>query len=276
VVAQVARLLMEAGHPVSILSRGYGGAFRGPHLLVSDGTSVLASAAEAGDEPVMLARQRPGAVIAVGPRRDVVGRAVEERFGPRVHVLDDGFQHLRLARDLDIVCLAPADLTDRPMPAGWLREGRAALSRADLVLVAAGAGCDEVRRSIGEERAFVVRRRTRGFFDAQGRPQAAPRRAFLLSAIARPERFAADVAAAGVEILGHAAFRDHHLFRPGDLEAVWRQAQGADAVVATEKDLVRLPDVARTPGLVVLGIEAQIEDETRFRERVLAAARGQR
>jgi tetraacyldisaccharide 4'-kinase len=276
VVAYIARLLMEAGCPVSILSRGYGGSAHGPCLIVSDGTSVLAEADAAGDEPVMLARQLPGALVAVGPHRDVVGRTVEERFGPRVHVLDDGFQHLRLARDLDIVCVASSDLADRPLPAGWLREGRHALARADVVLLADDGAVEAARKELGAERAFLVRRRRRGFFTADGEPRAAPRRAFLLSAIGRPERFAADVAAAGVDVAGHAAFRDHHLFRPGDLEAAWTNAQGADAVVTTEKDLVRLRRPPDAPPLLVLRIDVEISDAERFRSRVMDTVLGRR
>jgi tetraacyldisaccharide 4'-kinase len=270
VVAFVARLLLDTGQPVSILSRGYRGSFRGSHLLVSDGTSVLADAALAGDEPVMLARQLPGAVIAVGPHRDAVGRAVEERFGPRVHVLDDGFQHLRLGRNLDIVCITASDLADRPLPAGWLREGRAALARADVVLLAGDCPTDDVLRQLGPDRAFVVRRRTRGFFTSDGQPQAAPRRVFLLSGIARPERFAGDVTAAGVEVAGHAACRDHHVFTPGEIEAAGAHAMecGAEAVVTTEKDAVRLRWRGALP-LLVLGIEVEVEDGERFRSRIL-------
>ncbi len=117
-VATIARLVRDAGHPVAILSRGYQGAFPGAALIVSDGERLLADAFSAGDEPVMLARDLPGVVVAVGRRRDQVGRAVEERFGARVHILDDGFQHLRLARDLDLVCLAADDVDDWPLPAG--------------------------------------------------------------------------------------------------------------------------------------------------------------
>src|SRR5207245_11240387 len=110
--------LRDAGRPVAILSRGYGGSFRGEALVVSDGERVLAGAAAAGDEPVMLARALPGVVVAVGRDRGRLGRIVESRFGPRVCLLDDGFQHLRLARDLDVVCVEAEDLADRPLPAG--------------------------------------------------------------------------------------------------------------------------------------------------------------
>ena len=196
VVRLVAEVLREAGAPVAVLSRGYGGRFRGDALVVSDGRAVTASAEEAGDEPVMLARALPGVVVAVGRRRDVVGRAVEARFGRRVHVLDDGFQHLRLARDLDLVCLDVADLDDRPLPAGRLRERPAALARASLVLLTRveAASEDELQRleaRLGPARTLRVRRRVVGFRTLDGAPAAAPPRAFLLAAIARPERLEA-------------------------------------------------------------------------------------
>jgi tetraacyldisaccharide 4'-kinase len=273
VVAHLARRLVADGHPVSILSRGYGGSFGGACLVVSDGRSLLSGADVAGDEPVMLARQVPQAVVAIGPRRDVVGRTVEAALGPRVHVLDDGFQHLRLARDLDVVCVSLSDLRDRPMPAGWLREGRAALERADVVLLAAdgaGAGALEAARdALGAERTFLLSRRARGFFTTEGTPTTAPVRPFLLSGIARPERFAADVPAH----VGHAAYADHHRFRAADLEAVVARARegGADAIVTTEKDLVRLPAVPRDPPLVVFAIDVAVADEPRFAARLRRA-----
>ena len=282
VVERVARILREAGEPVAVLSRGYGGRFAGASLVVSDGRSVLASAAEAGDEPVMLARALPGVVVAVGARRDVVGRDVEARFGRRVHVLDDGFQHLRLERDLDLVCLDVRDLEDQPLPAGRLRERPAALGRADLVLLtrveaASEAELCSLETRIGAGRTFRVERRTTGFTTPAGAPAASPRRAFLLAAIARPERFEQDLAAGGVSVVGRAFFRDHHRFSPRQLSCVADEARrgGADAIVTTAKDAVRLEDAppfGELP-LIVLAIEARVSDEPRLRERLLAAVR---
>jgi len=283
VVRRVAGMLSDAGAPVAVLSRGYGGRFRGAALVVSDGRSVTATAEEAGDEPVMLARALPGVVVAVGPRRDVVGRAVEARFGRRVHVLDDGFQHLRLARDLDLVCVDVADLDDRPLPAGRLRERPEALARASLVLLTRveAASEDELRRleaRLGAERTLRVRRRVVGFRTPEGAPVAPPARAFLLAAIARPERLEGDAAGQGVAIAGRAFFRDHHRFTAGELAAVAARAAeaGAGAIVTTAKDAVRLPS---TGGLalpvVVLEIAADIDapGADRLRERLLALAR---
>jgi tetraacyldisaccharide 4'-kinase len=281
VVARVAEILRDAGEPVAVLSRGYGGRFRGEALVVSDGTAILAGAAEAGDEPVMLARALPGVVVAVGPRRDRVGRAVEVLFGRRVHVLDDGFQHLRLERDLDLVCLDVRDLEDRPLPAGRLRERPSALDRADLVLLTRleAASEEELRAleaRLSPERTHRVARRVAGWRSPGGAPAAPPAPAFLLAAIARPERFERDVAQCGVPVAGRAFFRDHHRFRPEELARVSAEARaaGATAIATTAKDAVRLEGApALGLPLVVLAIAADVVDEARLRERLLAVAR---
>ena len=268
-VARIAEILRDAGEPVAVLSRGYGGSFRGQALIVGDGTSVLAGAEEAGDEPVMLARALRGVVVAVGPRRDVVGRAVEARFGRRVHVLDDGFQHLRLFRDLDLLSVGESDLEDRPLPAGRLRERPSAAARADVLCVWSAAAVPR------DPRAFRVSRRAVGFFDLDGREQAAPGRPFLLSGIANPERFWADVASAVPAVAGRSAFADHHRFTADEVRRVVDEARAsaADAIVTTAKDAVRLSGPLPDLPVLVFRIAAQIEDEARFRERLLTAVR---
>jgi tetraacyldisaccharide 4'-kinase len=280
-VELTASLLRDAGRAVAVLSRGYGGTFRGDCLVVSDGTRVLADAASAGDEPVMLARALPGVVVAVGRDRARAGRVVEETLGPRVHVLDDGFQHVRLARDYDVVCVDAEDLRERPLPAGSLRERPAALGRADLVAL---SGEDEgrTRRAaealagrLGPGRVLRVGRRSEGFVSLEGGRAAAPRRAFLLTGIARPGRVARDLGAEGVEVAGHAAFADHHRFQPGEMAAVFRRAEaaGVDAIVTTAKDAVRLPGGLPTTTLpvLVLRVRCVVEDADGYRERLLAA-----
>jgi tetraacyldisaccharide 4'-kinase len=273
VVVRIAEILKEHGLPVAILSRGYGGSFADDCLVVGDGRAVLTDAHRAGDEPLMMARCLPGVVVAVGPRRDVVGRAVEARFGPRVHVLDDGFQHLRLARDLDVVCVRPEDLSDRPLPDGRLREHPSALSRAGVVLAVDDPG-GLVKGRIGPVELYRSSRRIEGFFDRDGRSVQAPRRPFLVSGIARPQRFEDDVRTRTEGVAGVLRFGDHHVFTDRDVAAIVRQSQNvqADAVVTTAKDVVRLPAGGPLAPLV-LRIAAEIEDEARFRERLLAVAR---
>jgi tetraacyldisaccharide 4'-kinase len=280
VVALVARLLVEQGHTVAVLSRGYGGSFGGESLVVCDGTRLLASAREAGDEPVMLARELPGVVVAVGRRRDVVGREVEERFGRCVHVLDDGFQHLRLARDLDILCLDAADLRDRPLPAGRLREKTKAAGRAGAVLVGGLSGPDDVRYAqawafVGPQRTFRLGRQAAGFVCA-GAEIPAPVRPFLLAAIARPERFRDDVRASSGAVTGEAFFRDHHAFSArelGSIDAAARVA-GSDAIVTTAKDAERIDPAALALPLVVYRTRASVDDLPRLRDLVLSAVGG--
>ncbi len=274
-VAWIAGLLRDEGLPVAILSRGYGGRHREAVLLVSDGTTVFADAAAAGDEPVMLARTLPGVVVAVGRRRDVVGRAVEDRFGPRVHVLDDGFQHLRLARDLDVLCLGAEDLRDRPLPAGRLRERPAAASRADVVLLTG-----EAPRDGSLPAAVPVSRRSEGFFTVDGAPRPAPARPFAFSALARPERFESDLRGLVTTLAGARRFRDHHRYTATDGAALVgaAQAAGADALVTTAKDAVRLPPaLLAAPALPLLVLRMSLalanDDARRFRERLLAVAR---
>ncbi|HZM51097.1 MAG TPA: tetraacyldisaccharide 4'-kinase [Vicinamibacteria bacterium] len=281
-VELAATMLRDAGRPVAVLSRGYGGAFRGDVLVVGDGVRVAADVAEAGDEPVMLARALPGVVVAVGRDRVAAGRALETALGPRVFVLDDGFQHLRLLRDLDVVCVDASDLRARPLPAGLLRERPSALSRAHLIAVSgededdARAAVEALSQRFGPDRIFRVRRVPAGFVDLAGAPAPAPARAYLLTGIARPERVATDLAARGTAVTGHAAFADHHRFRGDEIEAVLRAADrsGADAVVTTAKDAVRLPATMGARPVLVWRVRCAVEDEERFRARLLAVGGG--
>jgi tetraacyldisaccharide 4'-kinase len=216
----------------------------------------------------------------VGRRRAAAGRLVESQFGPRVHVLDDGFQHLELFRDLDVLCLEASDLQGHPLPAGRLRELPGAARRADLVLVAdahpAQPEAAHVASLLGADRVFGMSRRPVGFFTPDGRGEApVPRRAVLLAGIAGPERFVHDVSARGVEVAHVAAFSDHHAFTPDELLAVAERAASlkAEAVVTTMKDAVRIPRWTHAVPLVVFRVRVHITDEPRLRARVLEVAR---
>jgi tetraacyldisaccharide 4'-kinase len=276
IVAHLARMLRREGYPVAVLSRGYRGAFKGEALLVSEGADVLCSAREAGDEPLALARALPGVTVAVGRRRDVVGHFVEQRRGALVHILDDGFQHVRLARTIDVVCVEPEDIDGRPLPAGRLREFVSALGLADVLLLAAVDSDPVFQRLVqrfGRERVFCWRRVPDGFFDLQGQSVRAPQRPFLLAGIARPNRFAVDVRAMVSELVGTTFFRDHHSFSPAELErvAVEARERGADAIVITTKDAARLSWTGPCdPPFRVFAIRPQLEAEERLRELLLA------
>ena len=140
IVAAIANWLVAQGERPAILSRGYARADAAEGVVVvSDGTRVLASIDRAGDEPLMLARQAPGSVVCVSPDRHLAGTLAERQFGCTVHVLDDGFQHIELARDLDILVTTVGEIPQgRVLPMGRLREPIDAAARAH-VLVVSGA-----------------------------------------------------------------------------------------------------------------------------------------
>lgn len=136
VTAHIARLLIGQGLSVAVLSRGYGGTLEGRCAVVSDGTSMLMTAEECGDEPYLLASTMPGLIVVIGPDRYQAGCLALERLNVDIFLLDDGFQHLRLQRDLDILLLDCAKPFGNgwTLPAGLLREPPAAVRRADLII----------------------------------------------------------------------------------------------------------------------------------------------
>ena len=164
VVAAIARVLRDMGERPAVLSRGYARKKAADGVVVvSDGERVLEPVERSGDEPQMLARALPGTPILVSPDRYLAGRLAESRFGCTVHILDDGFQHLQLARTIDVLLVSPGDLAERVLPSGRLREGLDAARGADALLVS-GTADDVGRVSSALNVATAFRVETR--FDA--------------------------------------------------------------------------------------------------------------
>jgi tetraacyldisaccharide 4'-kinase len=235
VVIRLAELLAEGGNPVSVLSRGYGRESTAVEVVDPTGT-----AARYGDEPLLIAR-RAGSMVVVGADRFAAGSMAEELAGGAsrgVHLLDDGFQHRRLARDLDVVVIHRSDFEERLLPAGRLREPLSALGRASvLVLREEDADIEGVLRRRGVATpVWWVRRRV----SMPGGPE----RIVAFCGIARPGEFFDMLRGAGKTVLRERAFRDHHRYSSEDLEGLRRLAAecGADGFVTTEKDAVRLGD----------------------------------
>jgi tetraacyldisaccharide 4'-kinase len=235
--ATVARLLLEMGERPAILSRGYGR--RHPPdgvVIVRDPDAIRADLERAGDEPFMLARQVPGASVLVCPDRYLAGRLAEHHLGATVHVLDDGFQHLQLDRDIDIVLLGPEDIASPlTLPGGRLREPLDTLIAADAIV----AADDEVWiEGTGPDIPVFRARRVLGRPDVVdlGSP------VFAVAGIAAPQRFFSDLRAAGWEIRGSRPFGDHHRYSREDIRDLTAEAEasGAAAILTTEKDYVRL------------------------------------
>lgn len=253
--------LQRRGLRVAVLSRGYGGSGRGARV-VSRGEGSLLDAADAGDEPVLIARRCPGALVLVGADRAELATIAAKDLGAEIAVLDDGFQHLRLQRDLDIVVLdgaAPFG-NGRLLPRGPLREGKEALGRAHLGWI---AKCDEGRSVDVEGAAREVEARiglppVRSRYRVSRLLSADLQRelpvdslegssVLLLAGLARPDSFRRTLQRAGARVVAEVLFPDHHAFRPREIEGVLARARivGVDRICCTEKDAVRLPPQIR-------------------------------
>ena len=225
-VILLGELLNAHGIRFDVLSRGYGRKSRGV-LLVDPGGLPR----DFGDEPLLIAR-RLQAPVVVGEDRYEAGRFAETRFGPQIHLLDDGFQHRGLARDFDIVLVTPEDSRDHLLPAGRLREPLRALGRADAVALASGAAAE----SFPLEGKIVWRVR-RGIV-----AQNIPARPVVFCGIARPRNFLLQLRAANVDPAAEAFFRDHHAYTEKDVRDLLELAKRSTAggFVTTEKDAVNL------------------------------------
>jgi len=208
----------------------------------------LLTAEEAGDEPVLLASSLPGVAVLVGESRAAAGRLCLETEGADLFLLDDGFQHLSLGRDLDILLVDGREPGRLTLPFGPLREGPSAARFADA-LVVTKCRDEEAGRSVASRFAFPRGRPVAfsrlvpsGFVARDGSPVHLPpgQEVVAFSGIAHNEDFAAALAEAGLRVRRFFPFRDHRRYSPRDLAAIAAAADGLP-VVTTEKDLVRLP-----------------------------------
>ena len=282
----LARLLMDAGEVPAILSRGYGRTDAAAGVtVVSDGVRLRADLARAGDEPLLLARRVPGARVLVCDDRYLAGKVAERHLGATVHVLDDGFQHFQLARDVDLLIVDLGDVNHpRTLPGGWLREPLSAARAADALLVTGADGPDgvaAVAERLGVATAFSLLRDVEPPVEetvAGPKPLAAATRVVVVSGIARPDRFLAESADAGVEVAASLAFGDHHPYTAADVARIERQMVLADAsaVLTTEKDYVRLLPLRPWPFRVaVRPLDVRVEPAGPFESWLLGRLRGE-
>jgi tetraacyldisaccharide 4'-kinase len=282
-VEYVARTLAAQGKKVCILTRGYGR--EDPHLqvIVSDGYGVLASPSEAGDEPYLLATKLTGlAAVISSADRIAAGREAIKDFGSDCFVLDDGFQHLRLARDLNVVTI---DATNpwgggRLLPHGRLRESVEGMSRADCVVL---TRCDQVESvtAVREEIAQLINNRP--IFESRmrmvrvaplkngGETIMPPARVAAFCAVGNPSSFFASLRAASFEIAVEKVFADHHVYSQEEIDSIVRSAQetGANALLTTAKDAVKLKGLAFSMPCYVVEIEIAIDEADAFQQVVL-------
>ena len=267
---RLARDIRDMGYRVVILNRGYRAKWHGEVGIVSDGKRLHMDAAEAGDEAYMLAKHLPEVPVLIGAERAKTGRYAMEHFGAEVAILDDGYQHWQLERDLDILLVDAVNVFGNGyiLPRGTLREPISHISRADICLMtkvdqAAAASCDYIREtvhrynpeariveSIHQPRCFIpltewyVNIASQGIDIAQMRGK----RIMAVSAIGNPASFEQTLSDLGAVIIESLRYPDHHDYAMSEMTDIFQQAEnaGAEAIVITEKDAVKIPaDVAR-------------------------------
>ena len=267
--AWIAGQLLGRGHKTALLSRGYGGTSREKVMVVSDGRFVHAGPQVAGDEPVLLASHSVGVPVIVSPDRGVAGLRAVGAYGAEVVVLDDGLQHHRLARDVEIVTFDArfGFGNGRILPRGPLRERPSVLRRADAIGEIDGALNREdnewIKRYAGDAFRFRAHRVPRRLRRIDGAVRVVPEvlagmKVGLIAGLARTSGFRRTLEALGAEVIAERRFRDHHRYRPGDLRGLRDQAQ---VWITTEKDAVKiLPSWAREIDLRVLEICFEVEE----------------
>ena len=260
VVEHLARWLAAEGFRPAVLSRGYGRRSRGA-VLVSSGGGPLVSPAEGGDEPVLLARNLPGVVVAVAARREDAARAALP-FSPGVFILDDGFQHLSIRRELDVLLLDAADPFGggRYPPLGRLREPLSAMARADAFVFTRprpGFPDHATLAAVALENPDAPR------FEARIRPKRMAEfpdsPCVAVAGVARPGSFTESLAELGIFPAETLMYPDHHRYTSRDADRIAAAASrtGSRFVVTTGKDAVKLERLLSLP-LATIGLDVEL------------------
>jgi tetraacyldisaccharide 4'-kinase len=277
VVSHLARFLQEQGYRPAIISRGYGGAAGNKVNVVSDGTTIFLDAGQAGDEPRMLAETLPGIPVLTGIVRALPCRHAIESLGCDILLLDDGFQHLAVKRDINIVLFAAETLAgnSRVFPGGDLREPVAALGRADVFLL---TGANPGNRERADRFAELLRQRFPGrpVFLSSYLPStvtdlhtqntmplsALPAPLYGFCGIARPEAFQQTLSDQGCLLSGFTALRDHQRYSSSLIASIEKKAlaSGAQALITTAKDRIKLTANSFNLALYCLEMRARIDE----------------
>ena len=286
-VEWIAQALAADGKRVCILTRGYGRSNPDRRVLVSDGQTVFSTAAEAGDEAFLLARKLEGvAAVISDANRISAGKGAIEHLKADCFILDDGFQHLRIARDLNIVTI---DATNpwggrNLLPYGRLREPLSGLSRADCIVITRTDQAGSVQTLSSE-----LTQLTGGcpqFLSHMQRVRIAPlanssqllplpQRTAAFCAVGNPESFFQELRDEGHELSLIKAFRDHHRYTQKDIDSLIHDAKetGAETLITTAKDAVKLDSLAFEMPCYVLEIEIHIEKSEELRTIIRRATR---
>lgn len=267
-VAFLCRWFLARGKRVAVLSRGYGGSSKGKTRIVADGGNILLSPEEAGDEPYLLASSIPGLMVVIGADRYRAGLMALEQLNPDIFILDDGFQHLRLRRDLNLLlldCARPFG-NGRTLPAGLMREPKSAVKRADLAIYTRCSG-REPETVTGKPfcAAFHHLNGAISLTDGGLRPfqTLAGQRGMAFAGIANPEVFFDALEKEGLRLVTTLAFPDHSGYGEEEIAAILRlkEASRSEYLITTEKDAVKLePYRDKLGNVFAAGLELRFED----------------
>jgi len=280
-VEWISKTIAAQGKNVCILTRGYGRENPQRQVVVSDGHTILATPSEAGDEPYLLATKLLGSAAVISNiDRISAGRYAIENLGADCFVLDDGFQHLRLARDLNIVTIDASNPFGagqstgggQLLPYGRLREPLSGLSRADCVVL---TRCDQASdvHSLRSEIHELIQGRP--VFSSTMQPvknllPTGPVAAFC--ALGNPQSFFSLLHTTGYNVVLEKAFGDHHSYTQHDVDHLLNEATRASAtnLITTAKDAVKLRSLSFTLPWHVFEIEIAIQNEAEFRQLIFS------
>jgi len=281
--AATAKILAGNGEKVCILTRGYGRNEPGSRILVSDGKNVLADAKTGGDEPVELANKLLGkAIVVADADRVSAARWARENFDISVFILDDGFQHRRAKRDLDIVLIDATDpFGDGMIPAGTLREPKTNLKRADAVILTRSDLVNsiddlivEIRRSNANTPIFTSANSLVDLKDLKSGETLLElqQKVFAFCGIGNPHNFFELLKRNGSEPIARRIFRDHHIYTREDIDDLLKEAKktAADLFITTAKDAVKLAEFLPIDmRILIVEIEPNIEPFEEFRKLII-------
>ena len=280
VTAYIARYLLEKGLKVAVLSRGYGGKLEGKTTVVSNGKQLFHSAEECGDESFLLAGTLPGLIVVIGADRHKAGTLAMEGFTPDVFLLDDGYQHLRLHRDLNILLLDQRSPfgNNWTLPAGLLREPLAAIARSDLVILtrcADTAKKDLLPENLQGKKVYKSRHKLIDALPLDGGgavelESLQNQKVLAFAGIAEPEFFFDGLREKNLKVMETLSFPDHATYDKKAIALISKtlETSGADYLVTTEKDGVKLkllPEALKQK-TVLARLELEIEDAEGLKE----------
>lgn len=286
-VCDIARRIEKMGKRPVILSRGYRRRSKEPYLIASDGEGTILPWQEIGDEPAMMARSLPGVPLLVGASRAQTGQVAKENFSPDVIVLDDGYQHIAVHRDLNILVIDASNPfgNRHVLPGGIMRESMANIARADAYLLTRTDQADETGKLVAE-----LERMGKPIFHSVHHPThltelgtgkeveldaLVRRKGMSFCGIGSPAAFGKTLLSLDYTLVGEERFPDHYGYQSDDIDKLKQKAEElrADYLITTEKDAIRLPEDCRE-GVWSLGVSLQITGDQAGWEKLIGQVSG--